>query len=180
MFKVLAGAECPGATASADPWIPLTVSWQVSLRGGPLYLYVTGHEGGFVELKVDPDSGALHALVIVDLPPAINRSVDNALAEAGSRSPVFDLDMWEWKITPDYKEPSKRDIDLTSPLAYSAPDDLFALWFSDSHVTHYLECGEARVGISGVSELVSIVVRRPPVIKPELSIGETAGNQHHP
>jgi hypothetical protein len=54
MLKVLGSAECPGATASADPWIPLTVSWQVNLRGGPLYLYVAGDDGGYIELKLIP------------------------------------------------------------------------------------------------------------------------------
>jgi hypothetical protein len=168
MFKVLDGLECPRATTSADPWIPLAVSWQVSLRGGPLYLYISGHEGGYVELKVDPDSGALYALVIVDLPPVIERAVDEALIVPGSRSPVFDVDLWEWKVTPDYKEPAERGLDATSVLGYSTPGDLFALWFSESAVSRYFECGEARVGVSDVDELVSIVVRQPPVVKPDL------------
>ena len=171
MFKVLGGVECPGATASADPWIPLIVSWQVSLLGGPLYLYVTGNDGGYVELKVDPNSGALYALVIVDLPPMTDRTVEIGPLEAGSLSPIFDLGLWEWKVTPDYKEPAKCDIDATSPLNYSTPGDLFALWFSDVPIGRYLACGDARVGVSPSDELVNIVVPRPPIIKPELSTG---------
>ena len=171
MFKVLGGAECPGATASADPWIPLTVSWQVSLLGGPLYLYVTGSDGGYVELKVDPNSGALYALVIVDLPPLIDRTVESGPSEAGSLSPVFDLGLWEWKVTPDYKEPAKPDIDATIPLSYSTPGDLFALWFSGASTGRYLACGDARAGLSRRDELVNIVVPKPPIIRPELSIG---------
>ncbi|MEU7531753.1 hypothetical protein AB0A74_38880 [Saccharothrix sp. NPDC042600] len=170
MFKVLKSVECSVATASADPWIPLTVSWQLRLRGRPLYLCVTGDDGGYVELKVDPDSGALYALVLVDLPPLTDRPVEHAPVERESLSPVFDLDLWEWKITPDYKEPAKFDVDATSSLAYSTVGDLSALWFSCSPVGRYLECGEVRVGVSDIDELVSIVVRRPPVIKPDLSM----------
>ncbi|GIF69375.1 hypothetical protein Ais01nite_74100 [Asanoa ishikariensis] len=171
MFKVLNGVACPGATASADPWIPLTVSWAVSLRGGPLYLYVRGDDGGYVELKVDPDSGALYALVIVDLPQHVDRSVKDAPTKPDPLSPVFDLGLWEWKNTPDYKESAKRDTDATSTLAYSTPGNLFALWFSGSPVSSYLECGAVRVGVSDVDELVGIVVNRPPVIEPVLTRG---------
>lgn len=171
MLRVLGQIECLGATASADPWIPLTVTWQVGLRGGPLYLYVTGQEGGYVELKIDPDSGGLYALVIVDLPPQIERNVGHARVETGLNTPVFDLGLWEWKVTPDYKEPVKHDIDVTSALGYSTPDDSFALWFSYSEVSHYLATGDVRVGVSLDGGLVTIVVPRPPVVEPQLSRG---------
>lgn len=161
MLKVLNSVKCSGATSSADPWIPLTVSWQVDLRGGPLYLFLTGRHGGFVELKVDPDSGALYALVIVDLPPVVDRRVESAQVEPGSLVPVFDLNLWEWKVTPDYREPSRRDIDVNSELAYSMTEDLLVLWFSESAVREYFACGDIRVGIAASGELVSVVVPRP-------------------
>lgn len=170
MVKVLASAGCYGATASADPWVPLTVSWQVDMRGGPLYLYINGQDGGYVELNVDPDTGSLCDLVVVDLPPVVDR-VPEAAPTDRALTPVLDLDLWEWKITPDYKEPGRRDIDAVSLLAHSMPGELFALWFSDLPVGRYLVCGEARVGISVSGDLVSVVVPRPPVVKPKLSMG---------
>jgi hypothetical protein len=169
MFKVLDGVGCPGASASADPWVPLSVLWQISLRGGPLYCYVTGDDGGYVELKIDPDSGALCALIVIDLPPLVDRPIGEARIEPGSLSPVFDLELWEWKTTPDYKEPAKHDIDKVGTLARSTSGEFFVLWFAHCPVDRYLECGEARVGVSSDGELVNIVVRQPPVIRPELN-----------
>lgn len=171
MFKVIAGVECPGAEACADPWVPLSVSWQVMLRGGPAYLYVTGQNGGYIELKVDPDTGALYALIVVDLPPITSRIAEPAPVEGGSQSPVFDLGLWEWKVTPDYKELAKRDVDATSMLAHSTQGNFFVLWFSSSSVGRYLQCGGVRVGISRGGELVNVMVQRPLVAKPELLMG---------
>ncbi|WP_415646260.1 hypothetical protein [Stackebrandtia soli] len=171
MLQILGDVECSGAIAEADPWIPLTVLWQISWRGGPLYLSIHGDDGGYVALKVDPDSGALYSLVVSGLPPESDRPIDDAPTVPGSWSPVFDVNMWEWKVTPDYREPSQFHIDATSPLYHSAPGDLLAVWFSDSPVSRYLACGEVRVGVSSIDELVSVVVRRPPVTMPELLPG---------
>jgi hypothetical protein len=109
--------------------------------------------------------------VIVDLPPEVERVVDSAPAQFNSHSPVLDVGLWEWKITPDYKEPSKHDIDVTSSLAYSTPRDLFALWFSDAPVSRYLACGETRVGVSASDEPVNIVVTRPTSRKAKPIVG---------
>ena len=171
MLKVLDAAECSGAVAEADPWIPLTVSWQTNSYGWVLYMCVADSERNRVELSVDSDSGALFRMVVLDLPPEIARPVDEAPTVPGSWSPVFDVNMWEWKVTPDYREPSQFHIDATSPLYHSAQDGLLAVWFSDSPVSRYLACGEVRVGVSSIDELVSVVVRRPPVTMPELLPG---------
>jgi hypothetical protein len=100
---------------------------------GPLYLLVNGDQGGYVELKVDPNSGALCGLVVVDLPLYVERAVVPAEVLAGSNVPVLDLDIWEWKVTPDYKEPLKNHADDVSPLAHSHPDGALLLfpWVHD-------------------------------------------------
>lgn len=88
--------------------------------------------------------------------------------EVGSLTPAFDLDLWEWKVTPDYKEPAKNWAKATCALSYSTPDNVFALWFSDASVRRYFRCGDVSVGTSRDDGLVNIVVHEPPAISPEL------------
>jgi hypothetical protein len=103
MLTVTGRIDCPSATASSDPWIPLNVKWQVPL-GGTLNLYITGSDGGYVELRVDLDAAPLHAMVVIDLPPKIEREIPTLPTESIHTTVVLDLDLWEWKVTPDYKD----------------------------------------------------------------------------
>ena len=168
MLKVLAGAACLGATVSADPWVPLTISWHLSMQGGPLRLYLTGDEGGYVELNVSPDSGALSRLVLVNVPPTTDRIFEVPGGAAEQLSPVLDLGLWEWKVTPDYREPASRDAELSSTLTYSKRSDEFTLWFSGSPVVRIITCGKVCVGVSQDNEMVAIRVPTPEIVEPEL------------
>ncbi|GAB3661202.1 hypothetical protein GCM10028833_41200 [Glycomyces tarimensis] len=158
MLRVLGKASCSGVEATGDRWVPLAVYWGVNLRDGPLYLFVTGREGGYIELKVDPNSGALYGLVIINLPPRSERAVEATGIEPESGVPVFDLELWDWKVTPDYREPAGRDAEMDSRLWYSTPSGHFALWFSSSAVRQYLTAGDVSVGVSSNEDLVCIVV----------------------
>jgi hypothetical protein len=140
----------------------------VNPRGRPLRLYITGASGGYVEMKLDPDSGALYEVVVVDLPPLVEREVEAAPVADRAVSPVLDRELWPWRITPDYREPMRRDIDITEELAYSRSSEVFSLLFSSSRVSSYLACENVKVGLSEDSELVSIVTPSPPIIEPEL------------
>ncbi|KAA2263020.1 hypothetical protein F0L68_11245 [Solihabitans fulvus] len=112
-----------------------------------------------MELKIAPDSGALLGLVMIDVPPKVDRAIDiEGNFETGV--PVLDTKMWPWKVTPDYSEPEKRDIDSTEDLACSSGDDSFVLWFSSVAAIKYLRCGDVAVGMSSDDELVCMVATR--------------------
>lgn len=166
MIAVVGSIECAGSTVSADPWIPLKISWEIALEGQPLYLFVSGDSGGYVELKIDPNSGALYGLVLLESPPQTPRSISQAVKSTNHRVPLVDLDLWDWRVTPDYREPTGRDAEMTCQLGQSAFNDALRIWFSSEPVLELLRCQDATVGIGAHGDLVVVEVPQPAVVHP--------------
>ncbi len=93
-----------------DPWISLIVKWGVENFGDLLHLLVRDPAQGYLELQVDPESGALVALILLNEPEEIGRAVDDVAQIRDFESPVLDLSIWPWKATPDYKEPAEFNV----------------------------------------------------------------------
>lgn len=157
---VLSSAESPPGAVASDHLIPLSIAWPVVLDDAPLYLFVSDPRGGYVELKVDADTGALVGLVVIDLPSMIEREIPSEEAESTPGVPVLDVSLWPWRVTPDDREPLRRDIDLKQGLAYTLTADLCIVWFSRAVVDRFLVSGEVRVGISSADELVLVSTPR--------------------
>ncbi|EHR62592.1 hypothetical protein [Saccharomonospora cyanea] len=168
MLRVLGRAPSGLARSEADPWIPLKVFWEVRRPGVSLDLHITGRSGGFVEMRVDSESGALHELVGITLPPVTRRTLQEAPVVEDMASPVLDRELWPWKVTPDYKEPERTNIDMSGELSVSTVEGDVVLWFSDLPVHGYIACGEVKVGCSSTSDLVCIVAPDPPIVEPEI------------
>lgn len=173
MIKIVGAMTCQDVSYEADPYTPLTVSWRIRVDDAPLYLYVRGEDHGYVELKVDPKTLALCKLILIDLPPPTDRSLSSALEHEGGLSPVLDRAQWVWRVTPDYEEPLRRDVDITERLYYSKSRDTFVLWFCGAPSARYLACSNAIVGVSADNEMVCVAVPTPPVVEP-------AGYPHRP
>lgn len=159
-IKVVSSVPSPPAVATVDPWIPLSVVWEIDPFVSPLYLFVHDPEQGYVELKIHPQSGALVGIVLIDLPRTADAepATDDAAAARDSESPVLDLTLWSWKETPDYREPTRRDIDVEAALSLSSAEDMMSIWFEAKPVARFLQAGNARVGVSRDDELVVITV----------------------
>ncbi|MBW3084965.1 hypothetical protein KEM60_01156 [Austwickia sp. TVS 96-490-7B] len=158
-IRLLASAPSPAAKVAVDPWIPLSVVWDVEPDVSPLYLFVRDPDQGYVELKVHPESGALVGAVIIDLPRPDEhlRRLRGASTPQRSETAVLDLEIWPWKETPDYREPARRDIDVECPLSLTAASDQMTIWFSSLPVAQVLKAGPVEVGVSMEGELVAVM-----------------------
>ncbi|WP_258905422.1 hypothetical protein [Actinokineospora sp. UTMC 2448] len=95
MLKVDGMAPCGGSTVEVDPWVPLKVSWHVNRDVQPLYLFVAGTSGGYLELKVHPESGAFSSLTVIDLPVELEAVEMKAPAEVrDGLVPILDVTSW--------------------------------------------------------------------------------------
>jgi hypothetical protein len=171
VIKVVGQASCDASNVEADPWIPLTVTWQLERGSGLLSLYVRGTSGGYLEMRVDESSRALVELVVIESPPeAVSHcSVPDDLTVLGTV--VLDRDIWQWRVTPDYTEPAKRDASMQQELSWSVQGDKISLLFATSQPSWFVGAGDAQFGISESGELVCMAVRKPDV---ELPLGYPA------
>lgn len=169
MIKVIGSKGSEMAYAEADPWIGFKASWIMDLNDEPLYLFMTGLSGGYVEFKVHPQSCALYKVIVVDMPPRVSRDIDPASTADSFGAPIIDKGIWSWKVTPDYIEPAKRDVEITGDISYSRSKGMFSLWFSSSLMSSFITCGDVRVGISKDSELVCISSPEPQIVEPDIS-----------
>jgi hypothetical protein len=158
MIAVVGSVPCANALVSYDPWIPLKISWQLPRLDQPLYLRVSGEAGGELELKVDPDSGALLAVIVITAPPEGEPLIElPAAVDPNGRTPVLDKAQWEWKETPDRVEPINRVATTRARLGLARQGDVHTLVFSDEAVAEYVSCGSVRVGVAADGALVNVV-----------------------
>ncbi|MER5750103.1 hypothetical protein [Streptomyces sp. NPDC002088] len=160
MLKIEGLAPCDGSTVEVDPWVPLKVSWDVDREAQPLYLLIAGASGGYLELKVHPESGALLSLTVIDLPVEVGYVELKSPAEIiDSLVPVFDVAEWgDVSGIP----PGKRMVRLESEMTYSQSPDRFVLSFSCEDSRSRVRCGSASVEISesgGLARLIATIGR---------------------
>ena len=166
MIRVIGHASCGATQVQADPWIPLTVNWQFEERSGLLNLYVRGANGGYVEMRVDECTGALLELVVIEAPPERVQHCSPSNISTISGTVVLDREMWQWRVTPDYVEPTTRDVSMLQDLSWSVQEDKILLLFSKARPTWLAGSNEAEFGISEAGELVCMAVSRPNIELP--------------
>jgi hypothetical protein len=158
-IRIVASAPSPAAKVAVDPWIPLSVVWDVEPNVSPLYLFVRDPDQGYVQFKVHPESGALVGAVVIDLPRTDEsaRLLRGATTAQGSETAVLDLEIWPWKENPDYRDPVRPDIDVVCPLSVTTSSDQLTIWFSNLPVACVLKAGPVEVGVSTEGELVAVM-----------------------
>ncbi len=171
MIKIVSAVPCSPARATVDPWVPLTIEWNIPLNGGALYLFARDPDDGYVEFKLDPDSGALVGMTVIDSPRETTRAIVRSTDTSVSESPVVDLEFWPRTETPDYTEPKTNDFDLEVTLSQTATDGAIAVWFSDQPVARLVVSGDVSVGVAATGELVVVTAFVEGVLQPN-------GQQH--
>ncbi|HEY8374683.1 MAG TPA: hypothetical protein VIL00_18285 [Pseudonocardiaceae bacterium] len=159
MIKVVKRVECGGVEVENDPYIVLDVSWRVKARADTLYLMVRGLEGGYVELKVNSTDGALVELIVIERPPEVD-GFDNLPVSGsgqGCLTPALDLDLWPWKITPDYSEPAVKIARVESKLGMCIRAGVVTLMLSGADPVEFIGGGPVRVGIGQNGEMACVV-----------------------
>ncbi|MBG6099515.1 hypothetical protein [Nocardioides luteus] len=149
LISVIGTVECTGAEVESDPWIPLKISWWPRGPRQPLYLRVSGANGGEVELKVDPDNGALIQMIIITQPLVVTvaRGESAEQRRIAERTVVLDRSRWaeDGSIV-------KNVQDLVLVRDQGAAE----LRFADAEVVSRVWCGDVVVGLSAESSLISI------------------------
>jgi len=125
----------------------------------PLYIRVSGTDGGELELEVDRITGQLQKLIVLIDPPSddsvsIASSLD--VTQRPDVAPVMDLSMWPQKVTPDYTEPENHIIWVSETLRFTQTAEFTELRFADQQTSTRLKCGNVSVGISIDGYLASV------------------------
>jgi len=160
VIRVVGEGDCTSADVESDPWIALKVSWWPRGQIQPLYLRVTGAQGGEVELKVHPETGALlEAIVIIEPPKASKSPVEVRVASNDVRvdkTPKFDRTLWG--VRDGHSGPRGPQVAhmAIEALAFARESDAAVLRFSTEPVVRRLRCGNAAVGISATGTLATI------------------------
>lgn len=97
MLKIIDTAFCRGTAIESDPWLPLKVSWLPIASRQPLYLRLSGREGGELEFKVDPITGALSQFILMLPPDEVVEVPEVHLLgnDADLLVPITDRSMWK-------------------------------------------------------------------------------------
>ncbi|WP_413799201.1 hypothetical protein [Streptomyces iranensis] len=164
MPRVLDWLECGDAVLESDPWIEFKVIWDAAGPRQPLYWIIDGAYGGSVEVKVDPDTGALLQVIVIDSPPSAPSVERVGVAEVADRSvPVIDRTEWGVKDNPDYSEPAVRKVQSVEELSFSRHGGRLALGFSSvKPVVRLIRCGQVSVGVSEDGMLCEVLAECDP------------------
>jgi hypothetical protein len=163
MIKLAGSAPCSGVTVENDPWIPLKITWLPRPSGRPLYLRLSGENGGEVELKVDEVSGCLVQMIVIDDPPTAPPPIENvAPSFPESLVPVFDLVPWRGvndrgSVASDS---GRHLVSISVEMGCWRKPDRIGIVFSASDVQSVLGCEGVLVGVSKDGDLVEVISAR--------------------
>ncbi len=158
MIEVIGERECRESVVETDPWIPMKITWLPRATGQPMYLRISGIRGGEVELKIDPATGALVQMIVINAPPQAEvPAIRVAEKESPSAVPIINTSMMCGEST---ELPSRQDLSgsvvaFVAPLAFESGETYMRLSLGDTAPVKFLKCGKACVGISETQELVS-------------------------
>lgn len=140
----------------SDYYIPFKVTWWPKSRALPLVMMIKGSNGGYVELKVDPDTGALLAVIAVTSPPVLTedprptRKVGDVRQGKGARLSIApwpqDVPTHGWNVL--HVE--------SQELAMYRAGDVTVLRFSQEPVATWLGNRHVVVGVSKNGSLVTV------------------------
>jgi hypothetical protein len=150
--------ECSEVVMERDAWIPMKITWMPRLAVQPLYLRVAGLSGGELELKVDPSTGGLFQLIVVDAPPLGREwpEVSQAKETCERCGPVIDRSLWSSiENAEDAQWPPPR-VTVDAPLQFVLADGSARLRMAGQEVVSWLSCGTVRVGVGSDRELVEV------------------------
>jgi hypothetical protein len=157
MITVVGELPCAGVTVESDPYLPLTVTWQVPHAGQPLYLRLSGTGGGELEFKVDPVSGVLLEAIVIESPP---EPPDRAAPPDPEPSPgvaaVCDRRAWFGGEPADPHAPARRVVSERRDLSMGTTGERTLVLLSRRPAVRHLRCGTAGVGVDDAGELVCL------------------------
>jgi hypothetical protein len=164
MVKLAGSLPCSDVEVESDPWIPFKVTWLPRPPGRPLYLRVSGSQGGEVEIKVDAETGSLVQLIVLEEPPNVAETTDDGTTPVSENLvPVLDLGPWRADVEGE-SAPAGVDSHLKWMVAdmkcWRGPGRM-GIVFSAQEKSVVYSCGVARVAVSADGDLVEVVASHP-------------------
>lgn len=165
MIKIVGDSTCAQALVESDPWTALRITWLPKPCGSPLRLHAAGDRGGWVELKVDPATGRLAQLVVIDLPPLpLHDHGETAERRHGPglRVPVVDRSLWDAveKSASDGAGNGGAMVSVTAGLGFCYRGEELLLTFAEVGIARYLHCGNVTVGLTAEDALATVAATR--------------------
>lgn len=135
---------------------PLKVSWFPVGSVGPVYCMLRADNGGLLEIKVEPLTGELVAVILVlgpplTAPPLLVPDADEMILVEGN----VQLDLAPWAPNPDGAA-TKSLVDQYGPLGLVETEEHVEIRLADDPVCQRVASGAADVGLSGDGRLISV------------------------
>ncbi|WP_410790085.1 hypothetical protein [Kribbella sp. C-35] len=157
MIFVVDSMSCEAVVVESDSWIPLKITWEPRPTGRPLYLRISGSYGGEVEIKIDPLTGMLVQVIVLEAPPVLGEGIrvpPSVLVETSV--PVVDRSLWGWEEGQEGIAPDRSVVAIVESLRLVRAGDRVGLVFSDQEPVRYVCCRDVIVAISTDGRLVEI------------------------
>jgi hypothetical protein len=159
MLKAIDVLTCTTVEVESDAYVPLTITWGTDSRLQPLYWRISGSNGGEVEIKVDPQSGMIRELVVIDEPPGtVDTSPPRSLPKTDTGIPAFDRSPWGISTNPDYSKFQSRVITSNEVIAFSREHGTARLLFPAKQTARVLMCEYSQIHLAGDGSLSAVVV----------------------
>jgi hypothetical protein len=163
MIKAIDVLTCTSVEVESDAYIPLTITWATDSSLQPLYWRISGSNGGEVEIKVDPRSGIMRELVVIDEPPGtFDTSTPGSIPKMDTGIPVFDRSSWGISTNPDCSKFQSRVITSREVIAFSRKQRTARLIFPAKQTARVLVCGNSQIHLAGDGSLSAVVVNIQP------------------
>lgn len=156
MLKVVRVGDPRRVSVESDECISLAVDWVRAGSVRPVYYRVSGDATGDVEIKLEPHTGEVIGLVVIE-PPTERIAPPNSVDEARNGS-VF-VDLTEWSPNPDLS-PQREVVHDKQALAMGETEDrIYYSWLRDSP-DDFVWSANVGLGISAGGLLTGVLVLR--------------------
>ncbi|MGW5677902.1 hypothetical protein ACWEV4_22910 [Streptomyces sp. NPDC003860] len=157
-LRIIDEIPCASVEFEFDSTIPLQISWGVSNQYvQPVYAVFSGVSGGYVEIRVNPQTGALLEVTVVDAPPGTKF---DDIGHSGSIEmgmvPVFDLDAWGERL--HGFSTGERALRGAMNLKSVTDGNRYVIKFSEDSAVKRICCGVVSVGVSADGLMTDIAV----------------------
>jgi len=159
VIRVIGAVPCEGTLLERDPWIPLKVSWLPAIHRRPLYLRISGYNGGEIECKVDPTSGLLMQVILLLLPTSITNTSRLCMisAEDDVLAPLFDSSMWKDMTNGLSENAAAGSIEkLNATIRLENASNGMRISINDSDPVSFVRAGNAEIGYTADGQLSSL------------------------
>ncbi|MDF3289308.1 hypothetical protein [Streptomyces silvisoli] len=157
MIRVVDSIACSEASLECDPWIPMKVTWEPRPLETPLYLRISGSNGGEVEVKVDPTTGMLVQVVVIEEPRQVSGTGPLPTEpKTQQHSPVIERTPWGLGHGSDGVNHSVSAVSAIEDIGFVRTADHIELVFVDQKPARYVCCGNVAVAVSDQGGMAAI------------------------